>query len=483
MKRLGIFIVALIAVVTFSCTFGAETKVVLDNTSHLDRFNYLALMHLEDNHEVTPEALESQLGFFLEGNAVARSASSPVSSVIGVQKFITEIENGFSSVTANKRSTTTEQEASEIPFYLFDIVNETEQTVGYAIACGDIRIPAILAVVEDGEFDSEEQHPFKDIFYNRLACYILETIEIYNSITDEDISTAVEKYNSISDGNRAFNDPNVLSILKPHTAPLVTNKTKWGQDIPYWDVINSIKGKTLPKSKVLTGCVATALAQIMAYHEWPAGPAATIASKTTFPDPYTNTTRTFSSVVYEWSQMKAKKDATELGNQYKMEIGVLMHEIGVAIKTNYGTDGSGAIESDVVANLSKLGYKKPTLADYSLAKVQASIDSYKPVYIGGYEKKVTTYAAIDVFKWFPQVSYDGGHAWLIDNYQTHFYSSTKKDEYVHCNLGWDGTDDGWYLSNVFDTRYGPITTAYSSVGYEDYFKYKLEIIYNITPNK
>jgi hypothetical protein len=225
MKKFTIFITVLFAAGIFSCSFDADVSTQPNTPSSLERHEYLALMHLEESHEITPETLQSQLGNFLANNAASRSADSPASSVTGVQKFTTVIENGFSSVTANKRSVATEQEASEIPFYLFDLENPVEQTSGYAVTCGDMRIPGILAVVENGEFGGE--HPFKDVFYTNLAAYILETIELYNGITDEDIAAAVEKHNSISDGNRAFNDPAVLAILKPHDQPLVTSKTKW----------------------------------------------------------------------------------------------------------------------------------------------------------------------------------------------------------------------------------------------------------------
>ena len=474
-----------------SCSFHPEldkpSPVPLSPPLALERHEELALLHLEETHEVTPEVLQGQVNNFLAGNAAARGAGSPASAITGVRKFSTVLEDGFATTTSNSRSTDIVAEASEIPFYLFDIANPVEQTSGYALTCGDIRLPGVIAVVEDGEFEDGD-HPFLDIFYSNLAGYILETVEIYNSVTDEDIATAAEKQKELIGEYRAFNDPKVLATLKPHDDPLVTKKTKWDQAVPYWDVINSIRGVPLSESsgkKVYTGCVATALAQIMAYHGKPAKPASTIDGKTSFLDPYTKTTKTFANITYHWPQIKEKPFAKDLSDQYKMEIGVLMHEVGKNIKTKYGTNGSGATESDVVTGITKMGYKKPSVHGYSLSKIQASIDEKKPVYIGGFEYKVTSYSPIDIFKWFPQTSYKGGHAWVIDNYQTHFYSSTKKDEYVHCNLGWSDwynykNIDGWYLSGVFDVKKGPV--ARSIAGTEDLFKYDLVIIPNITPN-
>jgi hypothetical protein len=68
-----------------------------------------------------------------------------------------------------------------------------------------------------------------------------------------------------------------------------------------------------------------------------------------------------------------------------------------------------------------------------------------------------------VFHWFPQKNtythYDGGHAWLIDDYHVGSETFTSGGKLlqrpvylVHCNLGWDGGKNGWYADGLFDTR-------------------------------
>jgi len=64
----------------------------------------------------------------------------------------------------------------------------------------------------------------------------------------------------------------------------------------------------------------------------------------------------------------------------------------------------------------------------------------------------------------------GGHMWLIDGYGTMTYYTeylNKKSNtllytstltltngiMVHCNLGWNGTNDGWYIYGIFDTNH------------------------------
>jgi hypothetical protein len=83
-----------------------------------------------------------------------------------------------------------------------------------------------------------------------------------------------------------------------------------------------------------------------------------------------------------------------------------------------------------------------------------------------------------------------GHAWVVDGYRiqydTHAYyaaddlrlldrTRTPEKNYVHCNWGWDGYCNGYYLYN-----------ALKSSGYVDYdFNYSknLQVITGITYNK
>jgi len=482
-KKWKIFIIGLLVVgLLASCSFNSEVEGVKSNASlFLERNELLALQHLKESHEVTPEDLQKQVGLFLVNNAASRSANSPVSSISGVQKFTSVIENGFSSSTSNSRSADTVQEASEIPFYVFDITNPIEGTTGYALTCGDARLPGVFAVVEDGEpFDFE--NPFTDIFYSNLVGYMLETIDMYNSVTDEDIAAAQEKENLINQQRGTTTTSGGITTYLAHNVSL-TAKTNWGQRSPYWDVVNSIKGKT-GDQRVVTGCVATALAQIMAYHKFPIKPAANIYGKTSFLDPYTNTIKNFSSVSYEWDKMTSIPDIyylanTTTDNLYKMEVGLLMHEIGINVKMSYGASCSEAYDSNVPDGINKMGYIKPSLVSYDLAKIKTSIETFKPVYTSGYAIRTTYYEWYDIFHVTPKYVHSEGHAWVIDNYQTQTAGSQKR-EYVHCDLGWNGSANGWYYTGIFDTVTGPVFRGTEGSSY--YYKYKHRIIPDITPN-
>jgi hypothetical protein len=69
-----------------------------------------------------------------------------------------------------------------------------------------------------------------------------------------------------------------------------------------------------------------------------------------------------------------------------------------------------------------------------------------------------------------------GHAWVIDGYgYMDFYREFLRDNQtgttgyvlittnnslmVHCNFGWDGISDGWYIYGLFDTGHTPLLSG------------------------
>jgi hypothetical protein len=498
-KKIPIF---LFAVLLVSCPFNNPNPEYneKENTgtvsfSVLDQYDWLALQHLEESHEVPPEALQEKIEPFLTNDAII----DPVS----VQIITAVIDNGFSSGTANSRAATSAEEASEIPFYVYSITNPTAETGGYAFACGDSRLPGVLAIVENGEFNAD--NPFTDIFYSNLFGYISETITVYNSITDEDIAAVQEKV-SRNIGRAINTTTNGVTTIKGHETPL-TDKTKWGQKTPYWDVVNSIRGRlslSAPSDKKApTGSAAVAMAQIMAYHSLqlalsnpsnpaqfgvPAWPYEKLGGKTTFTDPYTGETKTFILMYYNnWFDISNNPYANYTSpnaNLYKMQIGLLMYEIGVHSKTSYSILGSTANTSNVAAGITNMGYYEPSVFNYDLDKIKSSIEAKKPVYVSGNALRVPSGPSsliwYTILKLSPNYSGQRGHAWVIDNYMTQT-ASLRQLEYVHCNLGLNGDNNGWYFSGVFNTTALPEQPSRSVSGTPGYYQYEINIIPDITP--
>jgi hypothetical protein len=439
-----IVLLFLSVVVIASCYFQPETpaqiskKLTVEDIERytLDRHDELALLHLVLSHDVSSQELERKVNMFLASDA-SRRVGSADSAITGVKKVSITDGKGFSTYSAP--SVTSRQESPEIPFYLFSLENYAEKTSGYVLACGDKRLPGIIAVVEDGNF--EDEHPFREVFLANLTGYIMETIEVYNNITEADIAAALKNLEDKQDNSRSVEL--VIITVVGHPSPLV--KTKWGQFAPYNKVLKIYGGREVD---LPTGCIATAMAQIMAYHEWPSAPLPAVYHPTVgmifdaFINPHNeNEIIHFFGMSYEWDKMKENKSASLINLSYRNEIGVLMFQIGCAVDMIYGPGGSIASSENVPAAMALMGYLPGPLIDYDFIQIVQSISYGLPVCIfansGGGRV---------------------GHAWVIDNYIAHlavaeiqpgvFYQELFP--FVHCNIGLDGKSDGWYYSGIFN---------------------------------
>ena len=182
--------------------------------------------------------------------------------------------------------------------------------------------------------------------------------------------------------------------------PLMT--TAWGQGCGY----NTLLSESCVNNcgHVLTGCVATAMAQIMKYHAFP--------------------------LSYNWSAMPDSSGSLETAR--------LMRDIGTAVNMNYGCDASGASGNNIApAFVNAFGYAAtPQYIDYAgtnaYESVENEIANNRPVIFTGIDPNV------------------GGHAWVSDGYrESHDCTFGLTYLYFHMNWGWESIADGWFGFNTF----------------------------------
>jgi hypothetical protein len=375
---------------------------------------------------------------------------------------------------------------------VFTLENQQTGETGFALACGDSRIGAVLAVAEAGNYDYD--NPFLGIFYSCLEGYIENTISVYNGITQTDIENALNRasearatapYVPVTDVGK---DPAGLQPI-PDKGKLL-DTVRWRQGAPYNKVINDVKQ---PPSGYyyVTGCGPTAIAQIMAYYGKPERPtlpqAIALAQKYGFD-------------TYDWKTMRVVDANIGLYPKAEEAIGVLMYEIGVYTKATYnmgpidsavnpkekGKAETGIVRTDDKIAFKNMGYYDPgDFIKYSFSWVQNPIDDNKPVIVAGhsaYETKTYIFGITNT-------TYKNGHQWVIDGY---WEMTTKvKDKvtgqmitdyplkYVHCNLGWGPyVNNGWYIDGVFNTNDIPETTR-SSTPY--FYQWNIQILPVIIP--
>lgn len=341
-----------------------------------------------------------------------------------------------------KGSGTRSSDQNQIPIHVFNFENNQ----GYAVMSGDSRYPSLIALAEEGSYDEEEimSNPGTDIYYGNLGDVIIIGPKNPNPPNPGWVgSTEYPVYGEWSN-----------TIYSPNG----TCKVKWGQQSPFNNYCPLING-----TRALTGCVATAMAQIMAVHKYPAS---------------------YDGYSFNWDSMTAGSRYWNVTNSAQDNIARLMERLGLGknLDMNYGTYASGANQKNCRRTFQSFGYSSPgTLGDYTTESVIPDLKAGYPIMIIGYAQEKSD-----------------GHAWIghgllmrsrtvkmYDSNTNQFkYSKTETQYYVLCNWGWSGSSDGYYLSKVFDTKTGAIYndngTPNTSGGNSNYnFKYKQQAITGI----
>jgi hypothetical protein len=117
-------------------------------------------------------------------------------------------------------------------------------------------------------------------------------------------------------------------------APLLGG-IKWDQGSPYNDLCPTIS--TQSPIRTVTGCVATAMAQVMRYHKWPVSGK---GSNTYTPYGYAKPLSVdFSKTTYDWGNMTETYNSSSTAAQ-KLAVATLMYHAGVAVNMNYDISSS-----------------------------------------------------------------------------------------------------------------------------------------------
>ncbi|MBR4810470.1 MAG: C10 family peptidase [Bacteroidaceae bacterium] len=304
---------------------------------------------------------------------------------------------------------------------------------GFIIASADSRTLPVLGYSTSGSIDWE-----------LLPDNIREWLKSY----DEAVASLGNR-TDIIDGN-LLSDPSQSDtpLQREPVEPLI--KTHWDQFAPYWNQTPIYKGSRsdLKGKRTLTGCAATAMAQIVNYYQWPK----------TIPDglpeynastyyPYTlavydYTIDALPPVAFDWDNMlddyqawnPETQQTEQVGNeQQRRAVATLMRYCGQSQKMMYGTYelGSGASPSEYP-------YAFNIIFDYPAAlyleRAEYGIDDWEDIIYGELAaRRPILYCGY---------SDDGGHAFVCDGYDGYGL--------FHINWGWSGSDDGYFALSVLN---------------------------------
>ena len=224
-------------------------------------------------------------------------------------------------------------------------------------------------------------------------------------------------------------------------APMVDELmlTKWDQGTPYNNRVLDELGTAYP-----TGCVATAMAQIMYHHKYPERG----TGRTVFSFNGTNKFVNFGSTTYRWDEMLPVYEDDAYSDAQAEAVATLMYHCGVAVNMNYAMGGSGAYDHDAATVLEehfKYSTKFYTRDIYTerdwMNIIYDEISNGLPMLYGG----VTADFA--------------GHAFVFDGYD--------ENGLVHVNWGWSGSGNGFYNVAVLDSPQGCFSYQQDMVAIHD----------------
>lgn len=275
---------------------------------------------------------------------------------------------------------------------------------GFTIISGELKTVPVLAYSSDSDIsiiESEWSPAF--LHWMEMYCNQIQYIRDYNIPASLEATAQRNKLNSGIDlGIRPSKD----------VAPLLS--TNWNQGCGY-NADCPVDGSG-PCGHVYTGCVATAMAQVMRYMEHPVNG---IGDKCYVHYAYGEQCADFAAATYDYSIMP--------NNSGNAEVAELMYHCGVSVDMNYSPSGSGSYSYKVPrAFLNYFDYKnsiivsKGSYSDATWCSLLINeIDNSRPMYYSG--------------------SGSGGHAFVVDGYQG--------TDFFHFNWGWGGSYNGYFYLN------------------------------------
>ena len=354
----------------------------------------------------------------------ANPIDQTTAKTVGINFFATKVLSKKLGVVSNLQiAYTAKDENGNNSFYVYNVSNAK----GYVIVAADDASKPILGYSDEGSFD---------------LAHLPEQLKVWLNIYNKQISASIANKAVATDKIKAswqelLNPPAKKKIEDFGTSPNGTSaveplvKVFWNQSPQY---NNLCPYDSAGGGKSVTGCVATAMAQVMKYWNYPAKG---IGSNSYTPAKHAwegVQTVNFDSTIYQWDSMPSYIGTATSANQIKA-IATLMYSCGVAVNMTYGATGSGAYalggakyHSANWALITYFGYN-PNIQGLSrsshsdgewISLIENELNDGRPVLYAGED-----------------TSTSAGHCFVLDGYDA--------NNYFHFNWGWGGLDNGYFL--------------------------------------
>ncbi|MCD6010790.1 MAG: Peptidase family protein [Flavipsychrobacter sp.] len=278
---------------------------------------------------------------------------------------------------------------------------------GFIIVSGDDLVRPVLAFSADAPFDAANMPP-------HVAAWLDGYKEQINKVIKDNIAPSAA---TVNNWKELLKSGPAFSAAKTTVVPPLV-RTRWGQQ-PYYNELCPFDASA--GEQTITGCVATAMAQLMKYWSWPKRG----QGSHSYHSPYGMLTANFGEHTYKWDSMPVALFKTN------NHVATLMSDAGIGVNMNYGVDASGAwvlgSGNCTESAMQTYFHYKPTIrgefrSSYDdtawVHLIKAEIDAKRPIIYTGYGPT-------------------GGHCFLADGYID--------NNFIHFNWGWGYTYDGFYI--------------------------------------
>ena len=314
----------------------------------------------------------------------------------------------------------TAKNARQVPFTYF-YVFAAKETGGVVFISADDNVSPVLGYIRNKKFDA-----------TKMPANLTKWLEGYKheirlaaqqTTSDEKIKQA---WKALQTPGQPLSKP--AFTLSDEVEPLLT--TTWDQS-PYYNELcpyDSEEGE-----RAVTGCVATAMAQIMKYWKYPAKGSGFHSYNH---EKYGTLSANFSNTTYDWNNMPDNLTRPNTA------VATLMKHVGVSVEMSYGVAADGGSSAYVISAASQtqhcseyalktyFGYKDVKgvqRSNYTLTNwinlLKTELDNKQPVLYAGFGG-------------------GGGHAFVCDGYD--------QNNMFHMNWGWGGAYDGYFVISALN---------------------------------
>lgn len=329
--------------------------------------------------------------------------------------------------SAKAKSKRVKSVSGEVPAYY---VFPNGEGKGFTVVSGDDRLPEVVGYSDKGTYD-EENLPSNYVGFMKAYEEMVGQLDNGDSRASASIAEAKALRSS--------------GYQQPTIAPLLGN-IQWNQMIPY----NNMCPMYNSTNRSVTGCVATAMAQVMMYYQYPTTLQANIPA-------YVSHTKNLSipqinqGETYDWANMLPQYASYEPLNYTDAQataVAKLMYHCGAACEMDYGSSSGANVTPAILSTY--FGYDSDLMQDlnrdaFTLAEWSQIMDKELSV------KRPILYSGR---------SSDGGHEFICDG--------TDGNGLYHINWGWGGYQDGYFDVTILNPDKGGAGSGSAPDGYNQY---------------